>query len=165
MATEEKTSVGRRSSSEFDDVELALWRREVKRSSRRGIKVVLSACVVTLVLFLVYVKTPGTFSLIGAIADSPTVHATKHHDTVKDRSKHVGTLEKRGTAEADVCTSPVCVAHAKEVKTYLAPNYKAIDPCVDFDEYSCAGWRASHVYRPEQSCQFSGLQQIHSDLK
>jgi len=163
MATEEKLSMSRRSSSEVDDVELALRQREVKRS-RRGVKVILSACMVTLVLFLFYVKTPCTFATNWTTerADDPTVHTRncahhlmKHHDTISERSKHVGTshsLAKRSTNEADLCTSPACVAHAKEIKTYLAPNYTAIDPCVDFDEYSCAGWRATHNYRPEQAC-------------
>jgi hypothetical protein len=58
MATEEKPSISCRTSAEFEDVELAAWQLEAKRSSRRGVKIILSACLVTLALFLFYVKTP-----------------------------------------------------------------------------------------------------------
>lgn len=62
-----------------------------------------------------------------------------------------------------MCTTPACVAHAKEIRSYLAPNYTAIDPCVNFDEYACAGWRASHEYRPEQSCESFRVLQFCAD--
>jgi endothelin-converting enzyme len=51
----------------------------------------------------------------------------------------------------EVCTAEKCVAFAKHLKDSLSPNYQSIDPCVDFDRYSCEGWRASHEYRPDQA--------------
>jgi endothelin-converting enzyme len=83
-------------------------------------------------------------------------HPVKHVET-----KH--SLVKRNADEADLCTTPTCVAHAKEIKTYLAPNYTAIDPCTDFDEYSCAGWRATHNFRPEQSCESFHCEAMYID--
>jgi endothelin-converting enzyme len=51
----------------------------------------------------------------------------------------------------EVCTAEKCVAFAKHLKDSLSPNYQSIDPCVDFDKYSCEGWRGSHEYRPDQA--------------
>ena len=51
----------------------------------------------------------------------------------------------------EVCTLPKCRDYAKFIKESLAPNYTAIDPCEDFDKYSCDGWRVTHQYRPDQA--------------
>jgi endothelin-converting enzyme len=51
----------------------------------------------------------------------------------------------------EACTAPKCLEYAKHIQQSLAPNYTAMDPCVDFERYSCDGWRATHNYRPEQA--------------
>lgn len=40
----------------------------------------------------------------------------------------------------EICLTPACIHAASEILYNLAPNYTAIDPCTDFDEYTCAGW-------------------------
>jgi endothelin-converting enzyme len=49
------------------------------------------------------------------------------------------------------CTSETCTDYATYIRQSLASNYSKIDPCVDFDAYSCDGWREKHVWRSDQA--------------
>jgi endothelin-converting enzyme len=51
----------------------------------------------------------------------------------------------------ELCTTDKCKDWAKYILESLAPNYTTIDPCTDFDKYSCDGWRNVHIYRADQS--------------
>jgi endothelin-converting enzyme len=55
-----------------------------------------------------------------------------------------------GSAQ-EVCTTAKCKDYATFILESLAPNYTAIDPCTDFDRYSCDGWRNTHNYRADQA--------------
>ncbi|KAL4897215.1 hypothetical protein BDV59DRAFT_190968 [Aspergillus ambiguus] len=55
-----------------------------------------------------------------------------------------------------VCESPECVHAASEILYNLDPNYANIDPCTDFDQYVCGGWRERHDMRPDQGSIFAG---------
>jgi endothelin-converting enzyme len=52
---------------------------------------------------------------------------------------------------AKVCTTEICKEFSKYMLQSLVANYSAVDPCVDFEKWSCDGWREAHTYRPEQS--------------
>jgi endothelin-converting enzyme len=52
---------------------------------------------------------------------------------------------------ANVCTTAKCQDLAKYLKESIAPNYETLDPCTNFDKYSCDGWIATHKYREEQT--------------
>ncbi|OJJ87414.1 M13 family metallopeptidase [Aspergillus glaucus CBS 516.65] len=54
------------------------------------------------------------------------------------------------------CESPECVHAASEILYNLDPNFANIDPCDDFDQYVCGGWRARHDMRPDQGSIFAG---------
>ncbi|KAK0617740.1 hypothetical protein B0T14DRAFT_547414 [Immersiella caudata] len=41
-----------------------------------------------------------------------------------------------------LCTTPACIQLAEEYVMNLAPNYKDLDPCTNFEEVVCGGWRA-----------------------
>ncbi|KAK3380961.1 hypothetical protein B0H63DRAFT_501775 [Podospora didyma] len=41
-----------------------------------------------------------------------------------------------------LCLTPACVQAASEFLDNFAPNYTELDPCADFDEFVCGGWRA-----------------------
>ncbi|KAL1961596.1 hypothetical protein VTN77DRAFT_1422 [Rasamsonia byssochlamydoides] len=56
----------------------------------------------------------------------------------------------------DLCTEPECVHAASEILYNLDPNYKEIDPCNDFEQYVCGGWRDRHDMRPDQGSIFAG---------
>jgi endothelin-converting enzyme len=56
-----------------------------------------------------------------------------------------------GYTTPDICTTPKCIDYAKFIKNSLAPNWETMDPCSDFDKYSCAGWKASNNYRADQT--------------
>ncbi|KAK1760022.1 hypothetical protein QBC47DRAFT_438404 [Echria macrotheca] len=45
---------------------------------------------------------------------------------------------------AAVCMTPACVQLASEYVSNLSPNYKQLDPCTDFEEMVCGGFRANH---------------------
>ena len=45
-----------------------------------------------------------------------------------------------------LCLTPACVQLAQEYVANLAPNYRELDACTDFDEYVCGGWRARHEF-------------------
>jgi hypothetical protein len=46
--------------------------------------------------------------------------------------------------KAELCLTPACVHAASELLYNLAPNYKELDPCDDFEELVCGGWRDKH---------------------
>ncbi|KAJ5887912.1 Peptidase M13 [Penicillium taxi] len=55
-----------------------------------------------------------------------------------------------------VCQTPECIHAASEILYNLDPNYKSIDPCTDFDQYVCGGWREIHDMRSDQGSIFAG---------
>ncbi|KAE8377252.1 hypothetical protein BDV26DRAFT_217002 [Aspergillus bertholletiae] len=57
---------------------------------------------------------------------------------------------------ASICETPECVHAASEILYNLDPNYAQIDPCTDFDQYVCGGWRERHDMRPDQGAIFAG---------
>ncbi|KAL4810053.1 hypothetical protein BDV18DRAFT_130194 [Aspergillus unguis] len=60
------------------------------------------------------------------------------------------------TEAPTICQTPACVNAASNILNSLDPNYTNIDPCTDFDQYVCGGWRATHDMRPDQGAVFSG---------
>lgn len=56
----------------------------------------------------------------------------------------------------DVCLTPACVHASSELLYNLSPDYKNIDPCTDFEELVCGGWRDRHDLRPDQGDAFTG---------
>ncbi|RMZ89957.1 hypothetical protein DV736_g2818, partial [Chaetothyriales sp. CBS 134916] len=57
---------------------------------------------------------------------------------------------------ADVCLSPACIHAASELLYNLSPRYKELDPCIDFEELVCGGWKERHDLRSDQSDSFTG---------
>ncbi|KAL5000245.1 hypothetical protein BDV10DRAFT_40155 [Aspergillus recurvatus] len=55
-----------------------------------------------------------------------------------------------------ICQTPECVNAASEILRNLDPNYADIDPCTDFDQYVCGGWRNQHDMRSDQGSIFAG---------
>jgi endothelin-converting enzyme len=55
-----------------------------------------------------------------------------------------------------ICTETGCIHAASEILYSLDPNYKDIDPCEDFEQYVCGGWRERHDMRPDQASVFAG---------
>jgi endothelin-converting enzyme len=45
---------------------------------------------------------------------------------------------------------------ASEILYNLSPDYKDLDPCEDFEELVCSGWRDRHDLRPDQGDAFTG---------
>ncbi|KAL1982237.1 hypothetical protein VTN96DRAFT_1606 [Rasamsonia emersonii] len=56
----------------------------------------------------------------------------------------------------ELCTAPECVHAASEILYNLDPNYQNLDPCTDFEQYVCGGWRDRHDMRPDQGSIFAG---------
>ncbi|KAH3068212.1 hypothetical protein KXW16_002298 [Aspergillus fumigatus] len=55
-----------------------------------------------------------------------------------------------------LCESAECVHAASEILYSLDPNYAEIDPCEDFEQYVCGGWRERHDLRLDQGSMFTG---------
>ncbi|KAL8831777.1 MAG: hypothetical protein Q9191_000663 [Dirinaria sp. TL-2023a] len=49
-----------------------------------------------------------------------------------------------------------CVLAASEIIQNMSPNYHRIDPCANFDEFVCEGWREKNDLRADQSSAFTG---------
>ena len=60
------------------------------------------------------------------------------------------------TAKPNVCLTPACVHAASEILYNLSPDYQNLDPCTDFEELVCGGWRERHDLRPDQGGAFTG---------
>lgn len=58
--------------------------------------------------------------------------------------------------ESGICMTPECVHAASEILYNLSPEYKKIDPCTDFEELVCGGWRERHDLRVDQGDAFTG---------
>ncbi|OLN86985.1 Endothelin-converting enzyme 1-like protein 1 [Colletotrichum chlorophyti] len=58
--------------------------------------------------------------------------------------------------KSKICMTPACVHAASEILYNLSPNYKDIDPCDDFEELVCGGWRDRHDLRSDQGDAFTG---------
>lgn len=90
---------------------------------------------------------------------SPPVRFIRSHSLTCDRmhiaqnpSEHIA---PRPVA-VPVCETPECVHAASEILYNLDPNYAKIDPCTNFDQYVCGGWRERHDMRPDQGSIFAG---------
>jgi endothelin-converting enzyme len=59
-------------------------------------------------------------------------------------------------AKSKLCLTPACVHAASEILYNLSPNYKELDPCNDFEELVCGGWRDRHDLRADQGDAFTG---------
>ncbi len=59
-------------------------------------------------------------------------------------------------SEAGICLTPACVHASSELLYNLSPDYKNVDPCNDFEELVCGGWRDHHDLRPDQGDAFTG---------
>ncbi|KIX02232.1 uncharacterized protein Z518_08171 [Rhinocladiella mackenziei CBS 650.93] len=57
---------------------------------------------------------------------------------------------------AGICLTPACVHASSELLYNLSPDYKTLDPCTDFEELVCGGWRDRHDLRPDQGDAFTG---------
>src|SRR5689334_6688203 len=59
-------------------------------------------------------------------------------------------------SDADLCLTPACVHASSEILYSLSPDYENIDPCTDFEELVCGGWKEHHDLRPDQGDAFTG---------
>ncbi|KAJ5174455.1 uncharacterized protein N7482_000332 [Penicillium canariense] len=55
-----------------------------------------------------------------------------------------------------ICQTPECIHAASEIIYNLDPNYDKVDPCTDFDQFVCGGWRERHDMRADQGSIFAG---------
>jgi endothelin-converting enzyme len=53
--------------------------------------------------------------------------------------------------QAEVCETDACKKYAKTVLSNFNPNYQTLDPCDDFDLYTCEGFRQTHEPKPWKS--------------
>lgn len=58
---------------------------------------------------------------------------------------------------SNLCLTPDCVHAASELLYNLSPNYKQSEPCEDFEEMVCGGWRDRHDLRSDQGHVFEGI--------
>lgn len=80
-------------------------------------------------------------------------HIHKHNKTINEplllnKRELPRELEQ---AQTEVCDSDACNKYAKTVLSNLAPNYQTLDPCDDFDVYTCEGFRQTHEPKPWKS--------------
>jgi endothelin-converting enzyme len=59
-------------------------------------------------------------------------------------------------ASVETCLTPACIHASSEILYNLSPKYKELDPCTDFEELVCGGWRERHDLRPDQGSAFTG---------
>ncbi|GKT79872.1 endothelin-converting enzyme [Colletotrichum tofieldiae] len=67
-----------------------------------------------------------------------------------------GSQDDFDESKTPVCMTPACVHAASEILYNLSPDYKQLDPCTDFEELVCGGWRDKHDLRADQGDAFTG---------
>ncbi|KAJ5674071.1 hypothetical protein N7462_009510 [Penicillium macrosclerotiorum] len=55
-----------------------------------------------------------------------------------------------------ICQTPECIHAASEILFNLDSKYTEVDPCTNFDQYVCGGWRERHDMRADQGSIFTG---------
>ncbi|KAJ5103363.1 hypothetical protein N7532_003892 [Penicillium argentinense] len=68
----------------------------------------------------------------------------------------IGVPTPRPQSPPAICQTPECIHAASEILYSLDPNYGQIDPCTDFDQFVCGGWRERHDMRADQGSVFAG---------
>jgi hypothetical protein len=97
--------------------------------------------------------------IFGFLILSAAMWTFYHHVYVPCRTHIKSTvLHKKAAIDSavDVCTNPTCTEYAKQIKANLAKNYASLNPCEDFNAYSCQGWMDTHDFRSDQSVVSSG---------
>ncbi len=51
---------------------------------------------------------------------------------------------------SSVCTTPACLQAAAQYIQNLSPDYRTLNPCANFEQLVCDGWRQTHSIRPDQ---------------
>lgn len=74
----------------------------------------------------------------------------------EDPLEPIQTPTPRPQSPPAVCQTPECIHAASEILYNLDSNYGDIDPCTDFDQYVCGGWRERHDMRADQGSIFAG---------
>lgn len=67
-----------------------------------------------------------------------------------------GFLAERKFNDSTTCLTPACIHASSEILYNLSPNYQNIDPCTDFEELVCGGWKERHDLRSDQGDAFTG---------
>ncbi|XP_054153018.1 neprilysin-1-like [Oppia nitens] len=72
---------------------------------------------------------------------------------------NVGLFAK--TIAEDICKTPVCESAGKQL---LANLNKSVDPCVDFYDFACGGWVATHTI-PSDKSRYGIFDELDHNLK
>jgi len=59
-------------------------------------------------------------------------------------------------SRANVCTTTACIHISSEILRNLSPRYKDLNPCTDFEELVCGGWKQRHDPRSDQGSTSTG---------
>jgi hypothetical protein len=112
------------------------------------------------------VTRPRLFAFVVLIALSSywAINFVHHGCRFKDHGHHTtetsdSALHKLGQhpiKDGNICLTPACVHASSELLYNLSPDFHNIDPCTDFEELVCGGWRDRHDLRPDQGDAFTG---------
>lgn len=95
----------------------------------------------------------GLFYVLSGLTTVQLVYMAKNH-LQPTTAKQIDNIQL--SSSDDVCLTPACVHAASEILYNLSPNYKDLDPCTDFEELVCGGWRERHDLRADQGDAFTG---------
>ena len=106
------------------------------------------------VSYYLWSSLPGMTSLLPSVAPFTHFHQLTWHRV--HVAENPADQSAPNPVAAKVCETPECVHAASEILYNLDPNHAKIDPCTDFDQYVCGGWRERHDMRPDQGSIFAG---------
>jgi Peptidase family M13 len=126
---------------------------EQEQRRKRSHLFIIGGCIILLFAFMTYTKTPCKLKSRRRVETNHQVHMRncahhlslhlhpKQNDMALANSRLNVKRDVNSEEKADVCETEACKKYSQTILNNMSPNWKALDPCDNFDAFSCDGFR------------------------